>query len=248
MRDRLFVRIVRGVFDFLFWALTRPSFYGRENIPETGPFLLVTNHLSYVDSPLIFIGLRRPGMTALAADTYRKRPLFRFLVENVGGVWINRGSGDRGAVRAALEVLKSGRILGMAPEGTRSKETHALMRGKDGAAFIASKSGAPVLPVAVTGTENVLRDLKRFRRAAVTFTAGPAFTLPPLDGSQNKSKMLDDYTHEIMCRVGALLPEEYQGVYRGDSRIEEIRRQGEEAGGRRQEAEGRRQEAEGRDH
>ena len=223
MEDRWLVRLIRAVFDFLFWLLTRRSFHGLENIPARGPFLLVVNHLSYVDPPLIFIGLRRPGMVALVADAYRTNPLFRWLVESVGGVWISRGSGDRGAVKAALAVLKDGKILGMAPEGTRSKVTHALMQGKSGAAFIGSKAGVPILPIGLTGTESVLRDLKRLRRPAITFTAGPVFTLPPLDGQENKSKALDEYTREIMCRIAALLPEQYQGVYKGAPRLEEIK-------------------------
>jgi 1-acyl-sn-glycerol-3-phosphate acyltransferase len=183
---------------------------------------MVTNHLSYVDAPLIFVGVRRTGMVALAADTYKKHPLFSWLVETVGGVWVNRGGGDRAAIRTTLAVLKDGKILGMAPEGTRSKVTHALMPGKSGAAFIGSRSGVPIVPLAVTGTENVLREVKRLRRARVTFTAGPVFTLPPLDDSPAKSQALDSYTHEIMCRIAALLPERYQGVYRGDPRIKEI--------------------------
>jgi len=222
MTDRWLVKLIRTAFDILFWILTRPSFYGRENIPPNGPFLLVTNHLSYVDAPLVFIGVRRPGMTALAADTYKNMPLFKWLIENVGGVWINRGSGDRGAIRAALEALKAGQILGMAPEGTRSKATHALQPGKSGAAFIASKTGVPVLPIGLTGAEFVLSDLKRLRRPAITFTAGPTFTVPPLDERENKSQALDEYTHEIMCRLAALLPEQYHGVYAGDPRIAEI--------------------------
>jgi 1-acyl-sn-glycerol-3-phosphate acyltransferase len=223
MKDRWLVRLIRAVFDFLFWLLTRRSFHGLENMPASGPFLLVTNHISYVDPPLIFIGIRRAGIVGLVADNYKTNPLFRWLVDSVGSVWINRGAGDRGAVKAALGVLKDGRILGMAPEGTRSKVTHALMQGKSGAAFIASKAGVPVLPIGVTGAESVLRDLKRLRRPVVTFTAGPVFTLPPLEGQENKSKALDEYTHEIMCRIAALLPEQYQGVYKGDPRIEEIK-------------------------
>lgn len=150
-------------------------------------------------------------------------PLFRGLIELAGGVWIQRGSGDRGALKAALEVLKAGKILGVAPEGTRSKHTHALQSGKSGAAFIASKAGVPILPVAVAGIQTVFSDLRKFRRAAISFTAGPPFTLPPLTDLPNKSQALDEYTREVMCRIAALLPEQNHGVYRGDPRIGEIR-------------------------
>jgi 1-acyl-sn-glycerol-3-phosphate acyltransferase len=213
---------IRYVFDFLFWLLTRAEFYGLENAPARGPFLVVTNHLSYVDPPLIFIALRRTDMVALAADIYKKNPLFRWIVETVGGVWVHREGGDRAALRAAIGVLKDGKILGMAPEGTRSKVTHALMRGKGGAAYIAGKTGVPILPVAVTGTETVLSEVKRLRRPRVTISMGPIFILPPLEGHEDKGQALDGYTHEIMCRIAALLPERYQGVYQGDPRIKVI--------------------------
>jgi 1-acyl-sn-glycerol-3-phosphate acyltransferase len=111
----------------------------------------------------------------------------------------------------------------MAPEGTRSRETHALQPGKSGAAFIAAKTGVLVLPVGLTGTENVFSEMKRLRRAKISFTAGPPFRLPSIDSRPDKSAALDEYTHEIMCRIAAVLPEQYHGVYAGDPRIEEIR-------------------------
>lgn len=223
MKLRPLVQLILWTFDFLFFILARTRFDGRENLPERGPYLMVTNHLSYADAPLVAIGVRSPQMVALAADTYQKNPLFRWLVETVGGVWINRGSGDRGAIKAAVDTLKAGKILGIAPEGTRSKVTHALMKAKSGAAFIASKAGVPVVPIAVTGTQNIWRDLKRLRRAEVTFTIGPTFTLPPLDGN-DKNKQLEEHTREMMCHIAALLPVDYRGAYLGDPRIEEIKK------------------------
>ena len=226
MKEPFILKFFRFSFTLLYGLLTRPEYQGRENIPPSGPFLLVTNHLSYSDPPLIFLGLQRTGMVALAADTYKSNPVFRWVIENAGGVWINRGSGDRGAIKAALAELKKGKILGMAPEGTRSRVTHALQKGKSGAAFIASKSGVQILPIGLCGTGQVFSELKRFRRAKISFTAGPPFSLPPLDGREDKGKAIDEYTHEVMCRIAALLPDEYHGVYRGDPRIKEIQEMG----------------------
>jgi 1-acyl-sn-glycerol-3-phosphate acyltransferase len=221
--ERPMLRVFRATFTFMFWALSKPAYYGRENIPATGPFLQVTNHLSYADPPLIFLGLQRTHMVVLAADKYKSNPFFRWVIETAGGVWLNRGAGDRGALKAALEILKGPNILGMAPEGTRSKVTHALQPGKSGAAFIASKAGVPIVPIGLTGTDKVFGKAKRLHRTPITFTAGKPFTLPSLDGRPNKAEALDEYTHEIMCRIAALLPESYQGVYKGDPRIEEIK-------------------------
>src|SRR3989304_3172147 len=143
MKLKPLVQLILWTFDLLFFILARTRFEGRENLPKRGPYLMVTNHLSYADAPLVAIGVRSPQMVALAADNYQKNPLFRWLVETVGGVWISRGSGDRGAIKAAVDTLKEGKILGIAPQGTRSKVTHALMKAKSGAAFIASKAGGP---------------------------------------------------------------------------------------------------------
>ncbi len=221
MNDDFRKRLIRQTFDLAFWTLTRRKYYGLENVPARGPFLVVVNHLSLIDPPFVYTGLRLPDMVVLAADKYKTDPFMKWIVESVGGVWINRGSGDRGAVKAALEVLKQGKILGMAPEGTRS-QSHALIPGKTGAAFIAAKAGAPILPIAMTGTEKVYAGFKRLRRTDITFNVGPAFTLPPLS-REAKGEMLEQYTLEIMCRLAALLPEEYQGVYKGDPRIAEIK-------------------------
>jgi 1-acyl-sn-glycerol-3-phosphate acyltransferase len=221
--DRRAMRVMRVIFTALYDVLAPPTYVGREHVPPTGPFLVVTNHLSYADPPLIFLGLERNNLVVLAADKYKSSPFFKWIIETAGGVWIHREGGDRAAIKAALDVLKNGKILGMAPEGTRSKQTHALQAGKSGAAYISSKAGVPVLPVGLAGTDKIWSELGRLRRSHLTFNVGQTFRLPPLDSRPDKSKALDEYTHEIMCRIAAQLPEEYHGVYKGDSRIAEIR-------------------------
>jgi len=215
--------ILRG-FDLAYALVSRVQLKGKENIPMQGAVLVVTNHLSYADPPLIYITIRRPDMVVLAADTYKKNPFYKWLVDSVGGVWINRGSGDRAALKVTIEVLKQGKIIGMAPEGTRSKHTHALQVGKTGAAFIASKAGVPILPVGISGTEKAWEEIKHLRRPTLTITYGTPFTLPPVE--RDAKETLEQYTHEIMCRIAALTPEEYHGVYKGEERIKEIREMG----------------------
>lgn len=217
-------KLIMWGFDLIFALVSRVHLRGKENIPMQGAVLVVTNHLSYADPPLIFITLRRPDMVVLAADTYKKNPFYKWLVDSVGGVWINRGAGDRAALKVSLDVLKQGKLIGMAPEGTRSKHTHALQVGKTGAAFLASKAGVPILPVGVSGTEKAWEEIKHLRRPTLSITYGPPFTLPPIN--HDAKETLEKYTHEIMCRIAALIPEEYHGVYKGEERIKEIKEMG----------------------
>lgn len=214
-------KLILWAFDLIYVLISRVQLRGKENIPMQGAVLVVTNHLSYADPPLIYITMRRPDMVVLAADTYKKNLFYKWLVDSVGGVWINRGSGDRAALKVTMEVLKQGKMIGMAPEGTRSKHTHALQVGKTGAAFLASKAGVPILPVGISGTEKAWQEIKHLRRPTLTITYGPLFTLPPIE--RDAKETLEQYTHEIMCRIAALIPEEYHGVYKGEVRIEELK-------------------------
>ena len=119
---------------------------------------------------------------------------------------------DRHALRAALKVLKEGGAVGLAPEGTRSK-VGQLQQAKDGAAYLASRTGATIVLAAVTGTENMLSDLKRLRRGRIKVVIGEPFKLPSFQGVARGS-LLATYTELIMCRLAALLPESYRGYYR----------------------------------
>jgi 1-acyl-sn-glycerol-3-phosphate acyltransferase len=129
----------------------------------------------------------------------------------VNAIFVNRGEVDRKALREALATLKAGGVLGMAPEGTRSK-TGGLQRGRSGAAYLAYHSGVKLLPAVSTGQEHVVSSLLRLRRARVRVTIGPAFEPPPVSGKITTAH-LDSFAEEIMHRLAALLPPEYRGVY-----------------------------------
>ena len=114
------------------------------------------------------------------------------------------------------------RLLVIAPEGTRSK-TEALQEGKMGVAFLASKSGYPVLPVAVTGTEDrmIVENLKHFRRSKITATAADLLSIEIPKG-KGREEAMRQATDEIMCQIAALLPENYRGVYADYPRVKEL--------------------------
>jgi 1-acyl-sn-glycerol-3-phosphate acyltransferase len=110
----------------------------------------------------------------------------------------------------------------IAPEGTRSP-TGALISGKAGAGYLASKSGLPVVPVAAVGTEDklVMAELKHFKRMQIHVRVGKPFQLPTLSG-RNREAGLQGATDEIMCQIAVLLPESYRGVYKDHPRVQEL--------------------------
>ena len=214
------VVLLRRALDFLFAVLTQRQVFGLENIPAAGSCLVVFNHLSNFDPPLIFTLLRRTDATGLMADNYRQRWFYRIVVETGGGMWLKRGASDRGALTAALSLLRRGWIVAITPEGRRSP-TRALIEGKRGPAFLAARADVPIVPVGLTNTENLGRALKRLRRITLTVRVGKPFRLPPLDRMDEKSH-LKTCTEIIMCHIAALLPPKYRGVYDGHPRLRSL--------------------------
>ena len=202
--------VIRGVIAFLVRTLTKLEVQGREQVPERGPYILVANHLHWLDSPVLLTTLPHP-VRVFAGEKWEGRFLIGFLLTSVNAIFVNRGEVDRRALREALATIKAGGILGMAPEGTRSK-TGGLQRGRSGAAYLAYHSGARLVPVVCTGQEHVISSLLRLRRARVRIVFGPPFAPSPVEGKITAAH-LESFTEEIMHHLAALLPPEYRGVY-----------------------------------
>jgi 1-acyl-sn-glycerol-3-phosphate acyltransferase len=143
-------------------------------------------------------------------------------VKKFDAIWLNRFEADFHALREVVKRLQNGGILAMAPEGTRS-QTGALLEGRPGAAFLAAKAQVPVLPMAIIGTEDALvkARLKRWRRLQIKIVVGETFMLPPID-RKNKEAYFEAQTDEIMCRIAALLPPPYRGVYTEHPRLQAL--------------------------
>ncbi len=180
-----------------------------ENPPDP-PFLLATNHLSAFDIPLLAATFPHP-IRALAAIEHRSNPLYAPILVASGAIWVQRGQVDRQALRKALAVLGRGEVLGIAPEGTRADESHALQQGKAGAAYIATRADVPIVPVGIAGTERIKRGLLQLRRPEVRVVIGEPFRLP--ESGHVRSKELHEFSDLIMRHIAELLPEEYRGVY-----------------------------------
>ena len=208
-RGRLYP-VIRGVISFLVRNLTRLEVQGREQVPDQGPYILVVNHLHWLDSPVILTVLPHPARV-FAGEKWAGRFLIGFLLKSVNSIFVNRGEVDRKALREALATIQAGGVLGMAPEGTRSK-TGGLQRGRSGAAYLAFHSGATLVPVVCTGQQRTVPSLLHLRRARVRVVFGPPFDPWPVSGKVTAAH-LDGFTEEIMHRLAALLPPEYRGVY-----------------------------------
>lgn len=202
-------RVLRAVVNVVLSLISRREYIGLDNFPEP-PYIMVINHLAVFDSPLLMTACPHTAR-AFAAAKHRRHPFYAPLLTAVGSIWVRRGEVDRNALQEALDVLKRGEVLGMAPEGTRARGTYALQKGKTGVAYLATRTDVPIVPVGLTGTEQIKHNLPRLRRTPLRVVVGEPFRLP--ESGRVRSQQLHEYTDLIMHRIAELLPEEYRGVY-----------------------------------
>jgi 1-acyl-sn-glycerol-3-phosphate acyltransferase len=193
-----------------------------ENIPASGAFVIATNHIGIIEIAMFHYVFDRFDMFIPVAEKWEQVWWIRFLGKYLNFIFVDRYNPDLKALRAMIGLMEAGNALVIAPEGTRSR-TGALIEGKPGVSYLAARSGFPVVPVAITGTEDkvLLANIKRFRRSRVTLTAGAPFVLPPIP-KKNRDEALQQYTDEIMCQIAALLPERYRGVYAEHPRLKAL--------------------------
>ena len=186
--------------------------HGLENFPARGPALVVINHLGDADIVVILSQLCTFDVDPLAASNLYDLPALRLAAEMYGVIWLHRGHPDRRALNCALESLRRGRFVTIAPEG-RESLAGGLERGLDGASFLAQRADVPIVPIAVTGTENprLYRGLVCWPRQPVSMTVGHPFRLTR---TGDRHADLESGTDRIMRELACLLPPEYQGVYR----------------------------------
>ena len=194
-----------------FTAFARLEVEGREAVPPKGPLIIVSNHLSNADPPMLVGSLPRRlyfmGKRGLFAN-----PLVSSFFTAVGVYPLNRNGVDIQALRWNLRLLKRDQPIVLFPEATRSRSGR-MNRGNPGVAYIAARSQAPILPVAITGTENIPGFWRiAFPLCHIKVTIGDPFTLPILEGKLSRP-LLEHMTDMIMYRVAALLPQEYRGYY-----------------------------------
>jgi 1-acyl-sn-glycerol-3-phosphate acyltransferase len=185
---------------------------GRENIPARGPLIVAINHTSHVDIVVMAASLPYPVEFIALADLLSV-PVTRLVLHAYGVIPVHRDQIDRNVLRRALDVLEAGGVLALAPEA-RMSASGALERARPGVGYLALRSGAPVMPVGITGTDRILRDLKQLHRPQMTVTFGPPSTLSEEIGAiKNRRAQRQAAADEIMVRIARILPPDYRGEY-----------------------------------
>ena len=188
---------------------------GAEHLPRTGPFIIVTNHCSNIDPPILgWATGHQVGRVVhfMAKIELSRVPIVGWVVSQTGVYFVRRGEGDRAAQRFSLKALAEGRPIAMFVEGTRSRDGR-LKTGKPGAALLAMRSGAPLVPVGIAGTHRIFPGRSRWPHATrVTVRIGPPFSLPHVPEGRLDRAVLAEGTEQIMRAIDAQLPPEQRRV------------------------------------
>jgi 1-acyl-sn-glycerol-3-phosphate acyltransferase len=180
-------------------------------IPEKGPYIMAVNHINFMEMPLMYTHLIPRPMTGFVKAAGWKNPFLRWIFDLWGAIPVERGEADMSAVRAGLSALDEGKILVIAPEGTRTGDGR-LIQGHPGIVTMALKGNVPILPVVYYGHENFWSNIKRLRRTDFQINVGRPFYLDR-GGARVSKEVRRQMVDEIMYQLAGLLPEKYRGYY-----------------------------------
>ncbi len=184
---------------------------GWDRVPMTGPLIVYGNHSGAIEVPLYYVHLRPRPITGIGKTELWDKKFVAWIMRVWGIIPVRRGESDMDAMRKSIEAIKSGKVFGIAPEGTRSK-TGALIKAHPGIVTLSIHSGSPLIPIAHWGGENREADAKRWRRTEFRMRAGRPFRFKAPGGSVNKETR-QAMADEAMYQLAALLPEKYRGEY-----------------------------------
>ncbi|MDJ0725998.1 MAG: lysophospholipid acyltransferase family protein [Prochloraceae cyanobacterium] len=185
------------------WSVVNPMFrtyfrgkvYGAESVPQSGPFIAVSNHASYFDPPILSNSMGRP-VAFMAKEELFRVPILKTGIRLYGAYPVNRASSDRTAIRSAIKALESGWMTGIFLQGTRTKNGR-ITNPKLGAALIAAKTQVPLIPVSLWGTEKILADSSFPRPVPVTIRIGDVID-PPQSTKKEELTAITEKCAEII--------------------------------------------------
>lgn len=209
-KAQIFRAITVPAVRIMYHILSRPQVHGLENVPAQGPYLITANHLSYYDPPCLLVMWPYLVEAIGASDMMTDGRFMSRMINGYSTLPAHRETVDAQLLRTALNVLKCGRALYIAPEGARNPA--GLGVAKPGAAYIALKAKVPIVPVAITGTDRIFPELRKGRRQKIEMVIGAPYRLPNLPPAQRRHA-LAECTQLIMQRIAALLPPGLRGVY-----------------------------------
>lgn len=214
--------VIRFLIRLLLNLIARFELRGKENVPPSGGMILAANHIGILDIVMVYYAIDRTDLFIPVGEKWGQKGWIRWLGKRLNFLFVDRFNPDLKALRKMIALMEAGKCLIIAPEGTRSR-SGSLIEGKPGVAYLAARSGFPIIPVGITGTEDktILRNIKRFKKSTVTLTGGKPFVIPPLP-NKDRDAALRNATDEVMCRIAALLPETYRGIYKDHPRMEEL--------------------------
>jgi len=180
-------------------------------VPQKGPLIIIANHINFLEAPVMYVALQPRPVTGFAKAENWENPFTGWLLNLCEAIPLERGEADMSAIHTALTMLAEGRILAIAPEGTRSYHGR-LQKGRPGTVMIALHSGAPILPIVYYGGERFFENIRRLRRTDFHIAVGQPFYITTNSvkvSRQIRQQIID----EMMYQLAALLPPDYRGVY-----------------------------------
>jgi len=210
-------RLLNWFLRRVFQAICRVDAAEIRQLPCSGPYILVGNHVNFLEVPLVISHLDNPMYTGMAKKETWENPFLYFLFNQWGIIPIDRDNINREAFQRSTQALSQGRILAISPEGTRSKDGN-LRPGKPGVVALALRSGAPLIPIATYGYENFWDNLKHLRRTDFHLAVGKPFRLR-INSERPSRAERQAITDEIMYKIAELLPQRYRGHYQFDGQV-----------------------------
>jgi len=205
---------MRPIFRGLFHLLGKIRIIGREQVPKRGAYIIATNHISLFEPPLVLAFWPKPVEALGASDIWERRGQ-SLLARLYGGIPVRRGNVDRQMLKTAISVIKAGYPLLIMPEGGRS-HSPGMKRANRGVAYLADVTGAPIIPVGITGTtDDFFTRAMRGERPLLEMHIGKIFSLPQVEGTgEMRRSNLQNHADMVMQHIARILPAEYRGVYK----------------------------------